>query len=265
MRRLRRKEKETYYCIKHNPQLYKSIKGISMKALLSFLFLAFSVLAFGQLNLSGVDKQSFLIGTLDDYMGHQQTVTATTDSSYYQLVDIYTQNQKDLALLIDSLFRTEYKDIRMTNNGAPKGIRLYSKGLSTKINNYYNYLPSGTYTSYHDTIYTGHLKPENISTKLEKLSFLAGAFLRDGGKTDADEYFFTIPNSTSKAKMCLYLLNEFKCLEVNYKRLNRIPVGNWITFKPSEEVLNMLRKVETLKKEKPFPSAALTHIMTKMS
>ncbi len=236
-----------------------------MKTLLSLLFLVFSGLAFAQLNLSGLDKQSFLIGTLDDYMGHQQTLTATNDSTYFLLVDVYAQNQKDIALLIDSLFRTEYNDLRMTNNGAPKGIRLYSKGLSTKINNYYNYLPSGIYTAYHDTVYSGKLKPENISTKLEKLSFLAGAFLRDGGKTDANEYFFTIPNSTSKAKLCLDFLNEFNCMDVKYKKLDRIPVGNWITFKPSEKVLKMLRKVEPLKKEKPFTSAALTHIMTKMN
>jgi hypothetical protein len=236
-----------------------------MKALLSLLLLTFSVLTFAQLNLSGLDKQSFLTGTLDDYMGHQQTLTATTDSTYYQLVDVYTQNQKNIALLIDSLFRPEYNDLHMTNNGAPKGIRLYSKGLSTKINSCYNYLPSGIFTAYHDTVYSGKLKPEHISTRLEKLSFLVGAFLKDGGKTDANEYFFTVPNSTSKAKLCVDLLSELNCMDVKYKRLDRIPVGNWITFKPSEELLNMLRKVEFLKKEKPFPSAALTHIMTQMN
>lgn len=225
--------------------------------------MAFSGLAFGQLNLSRLDKQSFLVGTLDDYMGHQQTITATTDSTYFLMVDVYSQNQKDIALLIDSLFRIEYNDLRMTNNGAPKGIRLYSKGLSTKINSYYNYLPSGIYTANHDTVYSGKLKPENISTKLEKLSFLAGAFLRDGGKTDANKYFFSIPNSTSKAKLCLDLLNEFNCIDIKYKKLDNIPVGNWITFKPSEKVLEMLRNVEPLKKEKPLPSAALTHIMKK--
>jgi hypothetical protein len=81
-----------------------------MKTLLSLLFLAYSGLALGQLNLSGLDKQSFLISTLDDYMGHQQTFTVTTDSSYYEMVDVYFQNQKNIVLLIDSLFRTEYND-----------------------------------------------------------------------------------------------------------------------------------------------------------
>ena len=81
-----------------------------MKTLLSLLFLAYSGLALGQLNLSGLDKQSFLISTLDDYMCHQQTFTVTTDSSYYEMVDVYFQNQKNIVLLIDSLFRTEYND-----------------------------------------------------------------------------------------------------------------------------------------------------------
>ena len=236
-----------------------------MKNLLSLLFLTFSGLAFGQLDLFGFDKQSFLIGTLDDYMGHQQTLTATTDSTCFLFVDVYAQDQKDIALLIDSIFSTEYNDIRMTNNGAPKGIRLYSKGLSTIINNYYNYKPSGIFTICLDTVYCGILKPEKFETKSEKLSFLAGAFLRDGGKTDANEYFFTIPNSASKAKLCLELLNEFNCMDVKYKRLERIPIGNWISFKPSEEVLRMLRKIEPLLKQKPFPSSVLTNIMTKLN
>jgi hypothetical protein len=52
-------------------------------------------------------------------------------------------------------------------------------------------------------------------------------------------------------------------MDVKYKRLDRISVGNWITFKPSEEFLNILRKIEPLKKGKPLPSSALSHIMTK--
>lgn len=241
-------------------------KKTQMKTLLSLLFLAMSGLAFGQLNLAGLDKQSFLIGTLDDYMGHQQTFTASNDSGCYQFVDVYSQNQKYIALLIDSLYSVDYKDLHMTNNGAPKGIRMFSKSLSTKINEYYKYLPSGTYTMHHDTIYTGYLRQEKISTNTEKLSFIAGAFLKDGGKTDANEYFFTIANSTSKAKLCVNLLNELNCKDVKYVIMkNRIPVGHWITFKPSEQVLNMINKVEFLQKEKPFPSKALTYIFTEMS
>jgi len=237
-----------------------------MKALLSLLLLTFSVLTFAQLNLSGLDKQCFLVGTLDDYMGHQQTLTATTDSTYFQMVDVYTQDKKNIALLVDSLFRTEYNDFHMTNNGAPKGIRLYSKSLSAKINDYYKYSPSGTYTTYHDTVYTGYIRQEKLSTNTEKLSYIAGAFLKDGGKTDKNEYFFTIPNSTSKAKLCESLLTELNCKDVKYVILkNRIPVGHWITFKPSEQVQNMINKVEYLRQEKPFLSNVLTLIMTELN
>jgi len=236
-----------------------------MKGLLSLLLLAYSGFALCQLNFSGTEKQSFLIGTLDDYNGHQQTVTATTDSTYFQFVDVYNQDQKYIALMIDSLFKNENNDFHMTNNGAPKGFRLYSKSLSTKINSFYNFSPSGNSTVFHDTIYTGLIKQEKFLTKLEKLSFLAGAFLRNGGKTNTNDYFFTIPNSTSKAKFCVDILNEFNCLEVKQVILNNIPVGNWITFKPSERILSMIKKVENLKKDKPFPSAALTYIMTKMN
>jgi DNA-binding transcriptional regulator WhiA len=219
-----------------------------MKTLLSLLFLAYSGFALAQPDLSELDKQCFLIGTLDDYMGHQQTFTATIDSSYYQMVDVYFQNQKNIALLIDSLFKGEYNDLYMTNSGAPKGIRLYSRTLSGKINDYYNYLPSRTFTLYHDTIYTGYIKQDHILTKSEKLSFLTGAFLRACGKTDANEYFLSIPNSAGKAKLCAKLLQEFNCPDVKHiVSKNNIPVGNLIYFKPSEEILNIIKKVEAIK------------------
>jgi len=244
---------------------YKNqIKSLQMKALLSIFLLVYSGFALCQLNMSGLEKQSFLIGTLDDSMGHQQTITATKDSTYFQLIDVYSQDQKYIALLIDSLFKTEYTDFHMTNNGSPKGIRLYSKSLSLKVNGYFNYLPSGIFTAFHDTIYTGYIQPEQFN-QLEKLSFLTGAFLRNGGKTNANEYFFTLPNSTSKAKLCVDLLKEFNCLDVKHIILNNIPVGNWITFKPGEKVLSMIKRVENIKKVTPFPSTVLNYIMTRIN
>ena len=233
-----------------------------MKKILFLLLVVYSGLAFGQINLSEIDKQCFLLGTIDDYMGHQQTMSSGKDSTYYQLVDIYRQSEKDITLLIDSLFKLEYNDLRMTNNGAPKGIRLYSKLLSTKINSFYNYSASHSLTMKKDTIYIGRIKTELISTELEKLSFLAGAFLRDGTITDANEYFFTMPNSTSKAKFCVELLNEFNCSDIKYHVTNRIPVGHWITFKPSEKVLDMFKNIEGMKKEKPYSTSLLNAIIS---
>ena len=55
-----------------------------MNKLLILLLLCYSQLGFAQLNSQDLDKESFLLGTLDDYMGHQQTFTASKDSFYYQ-------------------------------------------------------------------------------------------------------------------------------------------------------------------------------------
>ncbi|MDR2953690.1 MAG: hypothetical protein LBV43_01245 [Prevotella sp.] len=226
-----------------------------MKTLLTILAVLYSSIAFGQLDLSNFDKESFLIGTLDDYMGRQQTFTASVDSFDFQKVDIYAQSEKGIALLIDSLFKDEYNDLYITNNNAPKGIKLYSKPLAAKVNEYYNFKSTGGFTMYGDTVYTGYLIPEKFSTESRKLSFLAGAFLRSGGKFENGTYYITIPNSPSKARVCANLLKEMGCTDVSYEMLpNYIPVGHWVYFRPSQEVENILQQLSPIKKIKPLPN-----------
>jgi hypothetical protein len=217
------------------------------KTLLIAAVLFFSSLSFAQFNFAKYDKESFLIGTLDDYMGHQQTFINSGDGFYFQMVDIFFQGEMKKAQLIDSLFRNENPDLRLENNGASKGIKLYSATLSKKINRYYNYKPTGSYTIFHDTIYTGNLNRELITTDEQKLSFLAGCFFRTGLEAGANEFVMNIPNSASKAKLCAEFLKELGCKNVEYKiRTGYIPVGHSVIFEPSKKIRQVIEEVQFL-------------------
>jgi len=107
-----------------------------------FIFLLYSFLLKAQFDNKKYDKECFLIGTLNEYMGYQRTFT-NEDAFYYQRIDIMGQSELRNALFIDSLFNMDYSDITIVNNGASQGIKIYSPTLSLKIDNYYNYAPSG--------------------------------------------------------------------------------------------------------------------------
>lgn len=216
-----------------------------MKKLLIFLLLLYTGTILAQNVNYKIDKVSFLIGTLDDYMGHQQTFTAASDSFHYQMVDIYYKQEKKTALLIDSLFRKDFSDLRMTDNAAHKGIKLYSAGLSGIVNAYYDFKPSGSRTLKGDTVYIGYLKKDKFTTQKQKLSFLAGAFLRYGRIAGSNKYELVIANSVSKTELCERFLKELKCKNVEYEiREGFIPVGHRVFFEPSGKVRRALNKVE---------------------
>jgi hypothetical protein len=226
------------------------------------------------------EKESFLIGTLDDYWGHQQTFTVGRDSSWvmrllkdstgkkepdtnnmdlsdlmkdadaeYQLIDGYFPHEKNLALLIQSLFDDEFSDLYMIdNNRDGKCIRLHSASLAETVNGYYDYRAGWKKTIFFDTVYQGYLKSEKLQTVSGKLSFLAGAILRYGHKSESEEYYLSMPNSLSKAKLCSELLLEFGCNNIVHKRyVSNIPCENKVYFEPSETISKLIEKVKTVK------------------
>jgi hypothetical protein len=218
------------------------------------------------------DKESFLIGTLNDYEGRKQTFTVGLDTAnsgiklleksaeglellqqakkgidhYYQLVDSYYPQEKNIALLIQSLFSDEFLDLYVLGT---EGVALHSASLTEVINGYYDYTPlSSRRTIFADTIYSGRLKPERFETVRQKLSFLAGAFLRDGYQTEERGYHLSMPNSLSKAKLCAALLNEFDCTNVVHEVFKGyIPAGNIVCFEPSETIRKLIEWVKTMK------------------
>ncbi len=249
-------------------------------------FLVCSLLSKAQFDSEKYDKESFLLGMLDEYMGYQRVFKPGVDEFNYHRVDVYLKGQLRQALFIDSLFSTDCPDIFLVNNGAPKGIKLYSAALSATIDKYFDYKPSWNKTIKGDTIYSGDLRQEMLKTEKQKLSYLLGAFLRFGGcetkegepgkdkkilmekypdrpqihmmdrfdpnKKDAKciKYSIETPNASRKAQLCTRLLMELGCEDVEYMFYKGyIPVPHLAIFKPSQKIHEMINDAETLKNQ----------------
>jgi hypothetical protein len=232
-------------------------------------FLFNSSLMKAQIDLEKYDKEPFLIGTLNEYMGYQRTFT-NGDDFYYQLISIMGKNDLKKALFIDSLFNLEYPDITFVDNGAPQGLKIYSPSLSQRIDNYYNYSPSRIFTIKMDTVYSGILKKEKFTTEKQIISFLLGAYLNNGidktgtasiiqflkkenllDKVKAYEnvsYAFSFPNAPSKARLCAEFLKGLGCDGVEYIYRKSIPAGHFVIFEPSQKIMEVINDAELLSK-----------------
>lgn len=240
-------------------------KYTSYLLLLTFIFC--SVQTYAQFNSLKYDKETFLLGALNNYYGPQKTFT-NNDKTHFQLVDIVHRNNYAYANFIKSLFQSEYPDIRIEDNGAPMGIRIYSSSLSSVIDKYYSYKPSGLYTIFNDTIYVGMLKPEKIKTQCQKKSFLLGAILNYNlteeivslfttmlkkeklmkDSTKNYKHILSMPNSPMKAKTCVDILKELGCNDVEYIVRDAIPVAHFVSFNPSCKVKEIVEDAFSLKR-----------------
>jgi len=240
----------------------------------TFLFYSFSLQA--QFDNEKYDKESFLIGTLNEYMNYQRTFT-NGSKFYYQRVDIMSQGDLKHALFIDSLFNLDYSDITIVNNGAPQGIKIYSPSLSLKIDDFYDYRPERHWTLQGDTIHSGHLKKEMFETEKQKLSFLLGVYLRYGfGKDRTNtviqslkrdnllegnkeyENVFSMSNAPSKAKVCVELLKELDCNAEYVMRQTTIPVGHFVIFIPSNKIREVI--IEAVRLTKYIETIDTNHV-----
>lgn len=223
-----------------------------MKRISLMLFLLIIIqLSNGQNSNLVIDKEYFLIGTLNDYMGRDKY------KKIEDRVDRYDPSEKKLCLSIDSIFRITYPDLSLISK--KKEFELYSELLARNIEKFYNYEPSETkkdngkadleklnidslaktndfITTYFDTVYTGSLKSDVFKTKQQKISFITGAYLRFGGHSDSI-YQISIPNSYSKVRVLVELLKKIGCYNVEYEiKRDYIPTGHTVFFNPTDEL-----------------------------
>jgi len=225
-----------------------------MKSLIFFPILLFLALfCHSQSNEIKIDYDYFLLGTLNDYMGREKY------KEVVNRVDEYSQASKSLVLLIDSVYKDKYPDLTTATNIKTGRLELLSKLLSQKMNDFYSFNPSGRiaysgdtdfkklnidslmntpgfYTTYFDTIFTGYIKGDIFKNDIERISFIAGAYIRFGGEKDSLCYI-SIANSVSKARIVSEQLKELECSNVEYViKKGYIPVGHTVYFTPSDEL-----------------------------
>jgi hypothetical protein len=250
------------------------------------------------------DRECFLIGALDDDMGHYQTFTANKsindvddsvkwmfervfkfmpDTMAYQRITTYGNDpwKIDFALITVSLFKKDYPDLRalrackcchpsekyygseVKSHYDPEDstckkafeIELYSSSLAKIIAGYYDFdyekrLPH-VISSGGDIGYRGLIKKEKISTQAQKLSFLAGVFMRYGCHSTVNGFFdyHEIPvfNSLSLATVCSAILKETGCEHVGYIDNDKTSDRQKIIFTLSSEVTKLKNLVYDVK------------------
>lgn len=206
-----------------------------MKSLLLVSFLlSWTQFNYAQQPNIRIDNNYFLIGSLSDYMGriHYKEIDKE--------VDVYFKYEKALALAVDSIFKSQYQDLRLNENLDTNAFELISESIANMIDQYYIYKPSGSFTMDHDTIYYGSLRKDIFKSDLQKLSFLTGVYVRFG-ETNDSTFCIRIHNSMSKAKICADLLKEIGCLNVEYEVLTgHIPVSHIVYFTPTDELKTYL-------------------------
>lgn len=192
-----------------------------------------------------LDNLCVLIGTLNDYNGRQ--IVRLDDK-----IDSFFGTEEQLVVYLYSILKNDYPDLAIINQNISKHLfnfDLESSLLKKKVDHYYDYEFANKWSSNGDSIFVGTLKPQMLKTKAQKLSFLAGTYLKFGEVKD-HKYYIRIANSLSKTKICVDLLQKLGCSKVEYHIYkDRIPNGHEIVFVPTKLVKTYLDEFIELKQK----------------
>lgn len=215
------------------------------KKILICLISLISLFTFGQKKDLILDNESFLLGTLHDYMGRR--VSQNDEDK----IDDYGSFEKSLVLKIDSLFKVNYDDLLIKKTEPVQifgyGYRINSKKLAAKINSNYTY-KEYSWSQKKDTTFYGKLKENVFENELKKISFIIGAYSHFGEQKDK-RYSLRFVNSLSKFAECEKILKELGCKKVEIKIIKAIPTTQLIFFNPSKKLELYFEKYNYLRKE----------------
>lgn len=191
-----------------------------------------TIFSFNQKQDLKLDNESFLLGTISDYMGR---IVMTNEKDK---IDNYGYSEKSLVTKINSLLIEKYDDLSIRNieTGIPGdvGTKLYSKKLAEKINSNYTF-DKFNLSQNNDTIFYGKLKTNILETELQKISFIIGAYSRFGEQKNG-KYYIRLLNSTSKFNECEKILRDLNCENIETEFIKNIPLNQLIYFKPSKKL-----------------------------
>jgi|GEM_PF-1343091 len=192
-------------------------------------------------------SEFFILGTLSDYMGRWMEPFSV------DRLEKFDRLEGPLAETIDVLLKKQYPGLvyrfekYRDKEGKPLSFYFHSDTLSRRFNGYYNFKADGSSSGGQSRL-NGRLKENIFKDDRDKLAFLAGVFVRFSQKNDT-AYSMNIANSISKAQVCYTLLEELGCKP--YYRIARdyIPVGHWLYFHPTPEVMAYLQAVIPIREE----------------
>jgi hypothetical protein len=191
-----------------------------------------TIFSFNQKQDLKLDNESFLLGTLSDYMGR---IVMTNEKDK---IDNYGYSEKSLVTKINSLLIEKYDDLSIRNieTGTPGyvGTKLYSKKLAEKINSNYTF-EKFNLSQNNDTIFYEKLKTNIFETELQKISFIIGAYSRFGEQKNG-KYCIRLFNSTSKFNECEKILRDLNCENIETEFIKNIPLNQLVYFKPSKKL-----------------------------
>ena len=190
-----------------------------------------------------LDKESFLLGTLSDYMGR------IVISNQNDKIDVY---DNPMAETITSLFKAEYADYRTEVNEDPryhfKTTTIYSEKLSKKINLNYTFEKFALTHPKKDTVFYGKLKENLFQTELQKISFIVGLYSQSGVENET-RYCIRLSNSARKFAEAEKALKELKCKNVEVEIKKNIPTQFILYFEPSATLKKYLKEYRFLRKD----------------
>lgn len=199
-----------------------------MKIFLFVLLVTGSVsCCFAQKHEVVLDKEFFLLGTLDEYLGRREDATNS-------VVDWYYPHEGFVVRVLDSLLKKEYPGLECETEGSGHK-QLLSKKLAGKVNAYFSKdgVREGSFMG-------AKLKKGIFKTDEQKYSYLAGVFLRYGFLVKND-FRIQFANAADKAELCKALFEELGC-NVKFESLKTIPRANKFYFTPEGKLEEYLLK-----------------------
>lgn len=194
-----------------------------------------------------VDFKYFFYGTLSDYIGRNKCAKYPENADYY-----YPYEESLMQFNYDYL-KEGYRDLVIDS---VERRTLKSKVLTEEINKLFKFKFDDGFCSDRedangeliDSSFVGKIKTEIFKTKQQKISYLVGAYVRYGVKSDTS-YSIRIANSLSTFPACMKLLEEIGCKDIRSKIVENIPVGYTIWFTPTKELKSYLSKYMFLRQK----------------
>lgn len=186
-----------------------------------------------------VDFRYFFYGTLSDYIGRAKCL------KYAENVDYYYPYERDLMYYNYEHLKEQYPNLWIDT----ENLTLKSKELTQEINKLFEFKFDDGFCSDSedekgeliDSAFVGKIKTEIFKTKKQKISYIVGAYVRHGIKSDK-RYYMNIANSLSTFPACMKLLKELGCKNIESKIVESIPYNYKIWFTPTEELKGYLSK-----------------------